>query len=323
MKRFAAIGLLTIWVIGGVAAFSASGVFAQANGDGCVEMREQLLFEAGSSLSFVSLAWSPDGSRLATTDDSPTVRVWDTNSGNLLTELPGRLGDAASSPWSPDGTRLAIFTRTGDVVVLECADQAVHMTDLEDAINLGWANRAPDGAFVLGNPAAPITLVVFSDFVCPHCITYESTIQEFIRQFVARGQAKLEYRMFPTAGGDLTRFAGQIAECADEAHPGLFWEVRDFLDDLARTEQYSQDLGQRIANEFALNYAELLSCSTVAQQVTTDVAFGRDQDITGTPAVRVRYGDEDAEIIVVNGMHVQSGGPSLGTLVEMMEMAGP
>ena len=109
-------------------------------------------------------------------------------------------------------------------------------------------SRGEDGAFILGDPNAPVTLIEFADFVCPHCVTYEATVSQFIKDYVATGQAKLEYRMFPTAGGDMTRFAGQIAECADDQRPGAFWEAYALLYDMARNGQYNQELGQRVAN---------------------------------------------------------------------------
>lgn len=182
-------------------------------------------------------------------------------------------------------------------------------------------SRAEDGAFVLGSPDAPVTLVEFADFVCPHCVSYESTVNQFVRDFVATGQAKLEYRMFPTAGGDMTRFAGQIAECAEEQKPGSFWEAYALLYDLARTGQYNQELGQRVANALGLSYAELLNCSTTAQQVSTDVEFGRAQSVSGTPAVRVRYNDGPAQILVVNGQSVTGGGASYDQLAQMVQQA--
>lgn len=179
-------------------------------------------------------------------------------------------------------------------------------------------SRGEDGAFVLGSPDAPVTLIEFADFVCPHCVTYESTINQFVREYVATGQARLEYRMFPTAGGDMTRFAGQIAECAEAQQAGSFWKAYALLYDLARSGQYNQELGQRVANALGLSYAELLNCSTEAMQVSTDVEFGRAQGVTGTPAVRVRYGDGPAQILVINGQSITSGGPSIDQLSQMV-----
>jgi WD40 repeat protein len=58
-----------------------------------------------------SVAWSPDGSRLAGGSFSPKikerVRIWDLASGSLvraLDEIPGIIGGLA---WSPDGRWLA------------------------------------------------------------------------------------------------------------------------------------------------------------------------------------------------------------------------
>lgn len=182
-------------------------------------------------------------------------------------------------------------------------------------------SRAEDGAFVLGDPNAPVTLIEFADFVCPHCVSYEPTIKQFIKDFVVTGQAKLEYRTFPTAGGDMTRFAAQIAECAENQRTGAFWEAYALLYNLAKSGQYNQELGQRVANALGLSYAQLLNCSTTALQVSTDVAYGQAQGVSGTPAVRVRYNDGPAQIITVNGQSVTAGGASYDQLAQMVQEA--
>src|SRR6188474_1184283 len=48
-------------------------------------------------------------------------------------------------------------------------------------------SRTEDGAPVLGNPDAPITIIEFADFACPFCQRYEPTMQEFIQEYVATG----------------------------------------------------------------------------------------------------------------------------------------
>lgn len=184
-------------------------------------------------------------------------------------------------------------------------------------------SRGEDGAFILGDANAPVTLIEFADFACSHCIDYENTIEQFVTQFVATGEARLEYRMFPTAGGDLSRFAGQLAECADDQRPGAFWEAHELLYRLARTGQYDGNLGQRLANGLGLNYAEMLSCSTTAQQVDTDVNFGRARSVSGTPAVMVRYGDGPAQYITVNNQTFDRGSVPLDTLRQMVISAPP
>jgi WD40 repeat protein len=56
-----------------------------------------------------SVAWSPDGTRLATGSDDGIVRQWDSTTGTLLSTLEGtHVGTWATSvAWSPDGSWLA------------------------------------------------------------------------------------------------------------------------------------------------------------------------------------------------------------------------
>jgi WD40 repeat protein len=51
------------------------------------------------------LAWSPDGTRLASASDH--VHIWNAAAGDVLTTLKGHAGHVAAVRWSPDGTMLA------------------------------------------------------------------------------------------------------------------------------------------------------------------------------------------------------------------------
>src|SRR5205085_2729951 len=53
------------------------------------------------------VAFSPDGSRLASIGDDKTIRLWDTASGQQLRELNGHTGQVNSVAFSPDGRQLA------------------------------------------------------------------------------------------------------------------------------------------------------------------------------------------------------------------------
>ncbi len=183
-------------------------------------------------------------------------------------------------------------------------------------------SRTADGGFILGNPDAPITLIEFADYGCPHCLTYHSTMVEFIEKYVVTGKANFEYRNFPTAGGELTRFAAQLQECAEEQRPGAFWEAYALLYGYAEGGRYNQDIGRTLATDLNMSYSDLLTCSSEATQVTTDISLGRTSQITGTPAVMVRYNDGPAQFINYNGQVYNRGSVTidvLGAVVEQVQ----
>jgi protein-disulfide isomerase len=188
------------------------------------------------------------------------------------------------------------------------------------------SSRASDGAFVLGNPNAPVTIIEFADFACPHCQAYEPEIVRFIKDYVLTGRARFEFRMFGTnAGGQQTIFAGQLAECIDEAEPGAFWETHDVLFELGATGAYfAEDMGRVVAQRVgAESYSALLTCSRDADQITTDIDFGRNMGVTGTPAVMVRYNDQNAQWITYNGTTYDRGGVSYDVLAAIVENYQP
>jgi WD40 repeat protein len=77
--------------------FSQSVPFASNAG-------KELLVLRGHTASINSVAWSPDGKRLATGSEDHTARVWETGSSRELLTLSG-LGTIFAVTVSPDGTR--------------------------------------------------------------------------------------------------------------------------------------------------------------------------------------------------------------------------
>jgi WD40 repeat protein len=54
-----------------------------------------------------SVAFSPDGKRLASASSDQTVKVWDAGSGHELLTVKGHTVEVSSVAFSPDGRRLA------------------------------------------------------------------------------------------------------------------------------------------------------------------------------------------------------------------------
>jgi protein-disulfide isomerase len=151
-------------------------------------------------------------------------------------------------------------------------------------------SRTADGAFVLGNPDAPVTLVEFSDYKCPACQDYKPTIDEFIDRFVVTGMAKFEYRTIMTAGGQLTGYAYQLAECTEAQRPGAFWEAYEVLFEYGTRGGYDQQMARPLAERLNLNLSELLTCVPTAKQINVDQALAQSNGVNQTPTVMIRYG---------------------------------
>jgi serine/threonine protein kinase/WD40 repeat protein len=62
-----------------------------------------------------SVAWSPDGTRLATGANDNTIRIWDAETFETLLVLRGHESYVHDVAWSPDGTQLASASGDGTV----------------------------------------------------------------------------------------------------------------------------------------------------------------------------------------------------------------
>jgi len=92
------------------------------------------------------------------------------------------------------------------------------------------AQPDPDKGKALGNPTAPTTIEVFSDFTCPHCkLFHETTLAALMRDYVTKGKAYVVNRDFPLTGPghQFSRLAAQYATAA--ARIGKYQEVADAL----------------------------------------------------------------------------------------------
>lgn len=72
---------------------------------------KQLVMLEGDSGWVLSLAWNPDGKRLATGTRDEIAKVWDAESGKELLTLIGHSGEVETISWNPDGSQLATGSR--------------------------------------------------------------------------------------------------------------------------------------------------------------------------------------------------------------------
>ena len=72
---------------------------------------------------------------------------------------------------------------------------------------------------------APVTIVEFSDFQCPHCAAANPELHRIVRE--NEGRVKLVFKHYPLPSHTRAEPAARAAEAA--ARQGKFWEMVDLL----------------------------------------------------------------------------------------------
>ena len=78
---------------------------------------QTLLSYTGASGQAYALAWSPDGTRIASGGDEYKVHVWSASTGRDALVYRGHSAAIFKVAWSPDGTRIASASDDGTVQV--------------------------------------------------------------------------------------------------------------------------------------------------------------------------------------------------------------
>lgn len=148
-----------------------------------------------------------------------------------------------------------------------------------------------------GAEGAPVEVVVFADFLCPHCATFaESVAPRLEREYVDEGLAAMYAMNFVVIGPESERIA-QVGECVHAQDDDAFWA----FETAAFRSQSSLDEARAIS--LALEYtggideAELRAC--VAEDrgldaVRADGATAQELGLRGTPSVLVDGEQVDA-----------------------------
>ncbi len=178
--------------------------------------------------------------------------------------------------------------------------------------------RRADGAFVLGDPEAPLTIVAFEDFFCPHCQHYTETVRQFIDAYVRSGKANFEFRMYPLANPQYSTTAAKVAECVAAQDLGQFWDAHDLLFQFAATNNVS-DMAATIAGLLALDASALDECLDRSMQFLVDIHAGQSAGVSGTPAIRARASGGELQIVYIGEQPQDRGGLPFDVLAALAE----
>ena len=140
---------------------------------------------------------------------------------------------------------------------------------------------------VLGDPKAPITLIEYASFTCPHCAQFSvAVLPEVKKKWIESGKVKLIYRDFPLDQTALK--AAQLAECA--GNDKYFGVIDVIFATQAKWATASDPIGDlakslRIAG---IGDAEVKTClanDAVANGVVADYRGGETLGVNSTPTL--------------------------------------
>ena len=143
----------------------------------------------------------------------------------------------------------------------------------------------------MGPANAPITIVEFADFECPHCAHAMGIVETAVESKYS-GKIRLVFKNYPLAGHQWAHAAAVAAECVRVQNPGAFW-------DFARTVYRDQatitpdNLSQHI-DDFAqhnqLDSQALHACMMgqgADQRIAQDLSDGQKANVMSTPTLFV------------------------------------
>jgi len=144
-----------------------------------------------------------------------------------------------------------------------------------------------------GNPSAPVTVQIFSDFECPACkVFHERSLPQLQRDFVVTGRVFLVYREFPLPIHAHSREAANYAVAA--AGLSLYQPVADalFRDQFAWS--VNGKVWETVASVLTLSQQKKVKAAadgpSVLGEIVRDVNAGHAIPVGSTPTLVVSRG---------------------------------
>ena len=159
------------------------------------------------------------------------------------------------------------------------------------------ANLTSDGAIPVGDAAAPVTVEIWFDYMCPACGAFEGANGDELDRLVEEGTARVELRpisfldKFSSGTAYSTRAANAIATVADAA-PDRAWEFHAALyahQPAEGSEGLSDEQIAAIAADVGVpdDVVATFDAGTHVGWVASATREAFDSGISGTPTVKI------------------------------------
>jgi protein-disulfide isomerase len=136
----------------------------------------------------------------------------------------------------------------------------------------------------MGRSDAPVTIVEFTDYQCPFCQRYHTTVfDQIVKNWVDTGKVRYVSRDLPLPMHENAASAALAARCAGEQNK--FWEMRHGL--IVNANQLGADRYTALAADLKLDaprFAQCLAEKRYGPQIQQDVIDAEAAGINGTPS---------------------------------------
>lgn len=174
----------------------------------------------------------------------------------------------------------------------------------EEVANLEAINPVTEADHIRGNPNAKLVIVEYSDFDCPFCKTFHTTMQRIMDEYGAGGNVAWVYRHFPlTSLHPSAAHIAEASECvADLGGDEAFWKFADLVfgergtnepTNIARLSEFAE-----IAGVSTADYQSCMDSDRMVANVEDDVENAIATGGRGTPHSIIVVGDQ---LLPING----------------------
>jgi protein-disulfide isomerase len=137
---------------------------------------------------------------------------------------------------------------------------------------------------VKGNASAPVTIVEFVDYECPHCKRVQPVLRQILDEY--HDEVKVLFKHYPLGGHTNARAAAEAATAA--AKQGKFWAYNDKL--WANADSLTPAVMEQIAKEVGLDVGKWradFESEAVKARVQKDRDQGEALAIASTPTIYI------------------------------------
>ncbi|HEV3113386.1 MAG TPA: thioredoxin domain-containing protein [Candidatus Binataceae bacterium] len=209
------------------------------------------------------------------------------------------LGPPIKTPFSKVKSRTVTITddRGGSLKAMIFVEPGVNQVIVGELLDpksdpwgrVGLESMHLDDRATMGPANAPVTIVEFADFECPHCAHAMGVVETAVESKY-NGRIRLVFKNFPLQGHQWARAAAIAGECVRLQNPSAFWDyAREIYRDQASITP--DNLSQHI-DDFArhnqLDSEALRACEmgeAADQRVAQDILDGQRANVVSTPTL--------------------------------------